>query len=679
MTSTNRSQASHGSGSRGSRHRSRPPTCPDENELVLLADGALADNRRASIDRHLDGCAPCTLLVAELAGMAAPVRPVPARYKVIRQLGAGAMGIVWEAEDKHLGRRVALKFVRADKTHETATGATAAAHRERRTRLFREARALAQLRHRNVVSVYDVGESADELFLALELVIGMDARTWRAAQPRTTDEVLAVWRQAAAGLAAVHRAGIVHRDIKPDNILVAEDGRVLVGDFGLATDHHTTTAGHARQPVLTNQHLTATGAIVGTPIYMAYEQLVGEPATQKSDQYALCASIWEALAGERPFTGPTLGAIAMAMQQRPVVPASRRASEGHVFAALVRGLDPNPAKRWPNIEALLTALDTSAARRSPAKSRAIWLALGAASVAAAATVGVLAWRDRAGSSAGSSLDATKRDANVERLGDATPTEREASPRRDSSTSESSTPNRQASDHEMRKSARTASPVEDVRRANASDALHAGASKVATASSPVPAPVTQSDWKRMLDRATDKLGFGEGRVCLQLLASMPPVPAVMEEQAETLRAMCTMKAGDCAGGRALLEAAGRANGWDPVRLDEALRTADFTYCPLDAGPRTAWVDRAKFRLLYAAGAKASCQPVLAFIAKHGLQLPDQREQLLLETTCRFNAGDCTGARITWRKSFALGETDPTRIAEREQVADTVFVQTFPSCP
>ncbi|MDQ3336365.1 MAG: protein kinase [Myxococcota bacterium] len=397
--------------------RSRPPTCPDENELVLLADGGLADKRRASIDRHLDSCATCTLLVAELAGMAAPERPVPMRYQVIRQLGAGAMGVVWEAEDKHLGRRVALKFVR---TTDGNAPTTREARRERRSRLYREARALAQLRHPNVVSVYDVGESADELFLALELVIGTDARTWRALQPRTTADILGVWRQVATGLAAVHRAYIVHRDIKPDNVLVAEDGRVLLGDFGLATDRSTA--------VQTATNLISTGAILGTPIYMAYEQLVGGPATHKSDQYALCASIWEALAGTRPFVGPTLGAIATAMQARPVLPPNLRAADHHIFSVLVRGLDPDPEKRWPNIDALLAAFGGTSQPRCT--SRAIWLAIGAASVAAAATVAVLAWRESSSSSATGVANApatpawtTTPDARRADLRTATPTER----------------------------------------------------------------------------------------------------------------------------------------------------------------------------------------------------------------------------------------------------------------
>jgi serine/threonine protein kinase len=200
--------------------------CPDENMLVMLAEGVLEGPDRSAVDRHLDGCPECSQLVGHLARLAAPGRPAPQRYKVIRQIGEGAMGVVWEAEDTSLSRRVALKFVRPE----------GADNRALRKRLLREARALAQVRHPNVVSVYDAGEADDEVCLVLELVIGTNARAWRNARPRGFDEIFAVWRQAAAGVAAVHRAGIVHRDIKPDNVLVADtDGRVLVGDFGLAT------------------------------------------------------------------------------------------------------------------------------------------------------------------------------------------------------------------------------------------------------------------------------------------------------------------------------------------------------------------------------------------------------------------------------------------------------------
>jgi serine/threonine protein kinase len=314
--------------------------CPDETELALLAEGALDDRDR--VEHHLDRCAACSDLVAELARLVVPEQPALARYQIIRWLGAGAMGVVWEAYDRQLRRRVALKWVRPGGLIDDG---------QRRARLLREARALAQLRHPNVIAVHDVGEAGDQLYLALELLAGTTARGWQATahpllQPgrRTTAEILGVWRQVGAGLAAVHRAGIVHRDVKPDNVLVGDDGRVVLGDFGLATgelDALTTT-------------LTATGQMIGTPMYMAPEQLRGEPATARSDQYAFCVCVWEALTGERPFRAGTIVELALATARRPALPSGH---DRRVLSALARGLDPDPAKRWPDLEHLGVALD----------------------------------------------------------------------------------------------------------------------------------------------------------------------------------------------------------------------------------------------------------------------------------------------------------------------------------
>ena len=705
-----------------SSSRTRPPTCPDENELVLLADGALADSRRASIDRHLDGCAACTQLVAELAGMAVPLRPVPARYKVIRQLGAGAMGVVWEAEDTHLQRRVALKFIRSQAAA-TTTHATRA-DRELRSRLFREARALAQLRHPNVVAVYDVGELRDapgELFLTLELVIGTDARTWHAAAPRTRDEVLSVWLAVASGLAAVHAAGIVHRDIKPDNVLVADDGRVLLGDFGLATDERAT-----EHTLATAQaHLTATGAIVGTPLYMAHEQLLGEPATAKSDQYALCVSLWEALAGTRPFSGPTLGAIAMAMLAGPKLPRlpRRAAVERHIFAALARGLDPDPAKRWPNVEALIAALrcvipeiapgfparaghlpalpapspaDVSAAAAPPAPAgidpvaarlaagsrarpprdardtariramdgargsragrvRVAGLAVVTAALAAAATAGILAWRSDDRSSAHARDSGDRQLAITGSLsGEApTPTERELP------------------------STVTPAVTSAVGLASSHSSSHKSHSSAQQRSTPTQASSTPSlDWQHNYDRATDRLAFGDGHACLQFLDATPTPPS-LTEAADTLRASCIMKTGDCARGRALLQATAGRHRWDATRLAKLLEHADFSYCPLDAGPRSAWIARARHRLLVASSTGRSCAPVLAFLKTHKLALPDRREALMLEAGCEANAGNCSTAREVQRKAFTYQSpnADRTRLAELRKAADDAFAAAY----
>ena len=307
--------------------------CPDDHTLGLLVAGELSDAERATVERHLGGCAWCAQLIAEYS-RAVPRRAIPERYQLIRRLGAGAMGEVWEAEDTVLGRRVALKSVCAE----------AAADREYQARLVREARALARLHHPGVVAIYDLDQSDDgELFVALELIDGRTARAWRAAAPRTTAEILAVWRAVAGSLAAVHRAGIVHRDLKPDNVFIASDGRVVLGDFGLAS----MAAGGG------STTLTASGQIIGTPLYMPLEQLRGGAATAASDQFALCVCLWEALVGTRPFRASgTVAALVTAMRERPPLPLRRRG----LLAVLARGLDPDPARRWPDVPALLAAL-----------------------------------------------------------------------------------------------------------------------------------------------------------------------------------------------------------------------------------------------------------------------------------------------------------------------------------
>jgi eukaryotic-like serine/threonine-protein kinase len=345
--------------------------CPDENMLVLLAEGALEGAERSAVDRHLDGCAECSQLVGHLARLAAPGRPAPQRYKVVRQIGEGAMGVVWEAEDSSLHRRVALKFVRPE----------GADNRALRKRLLREARALAQVRHPNVVSVYDAGETDDEVCLVLELVIGTNARAWRNAAPRSFEAIYAVWRQAAAGVAAVHRAGIVHRDIKPDNVLVADhDGRVLVGDFGLATGDFGLT---------TTTSITQSGAMLGTPLYMAPEQLADYPASPKTDQYALCASIWEAFVGERPFRGSTIAAIVLAMS-KPVIVPKRPNPERAVLEVLAKGLDPDPDRRFADVDSLVVALDRAVSKRPPNTGRIAAFVAGGVLIAAVAAAAAVA-------------------------------------------------------------------------------------------------------------------------------------------------------------------------------------------------------------------------------------------------------------------------------------------------
>jgi serine/threonine protein kinase len=333
--------------------------CPDDNALGQLVTGELSDAERAAVESHLGGCAACAQLIAEYA-RATGQRDVPPRYQPIRLLGRGAMGEVWDADDTALGRRVALKFVRDDE----------AADPEYRARLIREARALARLHHPNVLAVYDLGQSAaGELFVALERIDGTSARAWQAAAPRSAAEIVALWRGVAEGLVAAHRAGIVHRDLKPENVFVAGDGRVVLGDFGLASvaaDGSTS--------------LTASGQILGTPLYMPLEQLRGGAATARSDQFALCVCLWEALIGARPWpTGGTIASLVIAMREPPRRPARHR----RVLAVLARGLDPDPDRRWPDVAALCGALDRARTRTRQRAIAAITAAIVALGTAAA--------------------------------------------------------------------------------------------------------------------------------------------------------------------------------------------------------------------------------------------------------------------------------------------------------
>src|SRR5215831_3352685 len=189
----------------------------NEDGFLAAAPGRLAAQLLAESADHLDN-APTALANSELA---------PGRYKLVEKLGVGGMGVVYLAEDPQLGRKVAIKLVdpKASGTVSVSDG---------RARLLREAQALAQLSHPNVIAVHDVGTCADQVFIAMEYVEGSTLSQWLAGRKRTWREVLSTFAQAGRGLAAAHAAGIVHRDFKPDNVLVGNDGRVRVLDFGLA-------------------------------------------------------------------------------------------------------------------------------------------------------------------------------------------------------------------------------------------------------------------------------------------------------------------------------------------------------------------------------------------------------------------------------------------------------------
>ena len=295
------------------------------------------------------------------------------RFTITRVLGEGGMGTVYVARDATLGREVAIKV------HHAAGGAR---------RLRREAVAMARLAHPNVVTVFEVGELSGRPFVVMEYVPGTTLRAWLAAAPRGVREILALVIAAGEGLAAAHDAGLVHRDIKPENVLVGVDGRARVGDFGLARELDSTedasvapsaSAEDLRAPV------TQTGAVMGTPAYMAPEQFAGAPVDARADQFAFCVTAWEALWGERPFAGSSLVQLHTAILQgtrRPPPPTPR--VPARVRAALERGLSVDPADRFATMHALLDAM------RPPARRRARgFVAGGAIAVAGLAAVAVM--------------------------------------------------------------------------------------------------------------------------------------------------------------------------------------------------------------------------------------------------------------------------------------------------
>ena len=344
---------------------------------------------------------------ATVAGSGAAAPQVPAdelgpgtqvgRYMILSRLGAGAMGVVYAAYDPELDRKVALKLLHP------RSGASVDA----RARLMREAKALARLSHPNVVAVHDVGTYADRVFLAMEFVDGKTLGAWLKDQVRPWRDVVAIMREAGNGLAAAHDAGLIHRDFKPDNVLIAHDGRVRVLDFGLARAAGELTAEEAdpaAAAVISSAHsarrdaeqhsdaalMTRTGAIVGTPAYMSPEQHLGRPADARSDQFAFCVTFYQALYGSRPFAGERMSALAFQVLQGKVAAAPPGATvPAWLRKVVLRGLAVDADLRHPGMRALLGALHRERrfarsgwyASAGLAALFGVWLAVGPAAVA----------------------------------------------------------------------------------------------------------------------------------------------------------------------------------------------------------------------------------------------------------------------------------------------------------
>lgn len=291
--------------------------CPGEETIAAYAEARLAGAERDELESHLDTCSICQELVVALAKLSAPAAAADAaepeiagflgRYVLLARLGAGGMGVVYAAYDPELDRRVAVKVLRRARAGE---------------QLREEARAIARLAHPNVIAVHDVGEADGEVFVAMEHVEGVTVREWLRTE-RPPAEILDVFAQAGRGLAAAHRVGLVHRDVKPSNIIVGADGRARVLDFGLAR-----TETDDDEPV-----------VAGTPAYMAPEQKRGEAVDARADQYAFCVALAEALGSSG--SDRVTRALARGRSQRA---EARFASMDELLAELVP--PPVRVRRW---------------------------------------------------------------------------------------------------------------------------------------------------------------------------------------------------------------------------------------------------------------------------------------------------------------------------------------------
>jgi eukaryotic-like serine/threonine-protein kinase len=324
--------------------------CPNEEQWLAFLDGTAQPEEIPALDSHLDACQRCRKLTAAIVRSRSfdhdSPRSTPnfrsarqnlegavlGRYFLFERLGEGGMGVVYSAYDPKLDRRVAIKLLK--------NGLSVPQVAERDRLLF-EARALAKVSHPNVLTVHDVGEFDDQIFIAMALVDGPVLRLWSIGRPWT--EVLPKLVEAAQGLGAAHRAGLVHGDFKPDNVLISSDGVALVTDFGLATSIESS-----------GDH---TDVLSGTPPYMAPEQLAYRRASVASDQYSFCLTAWELLCGHRFQAEPSASAVM-------AIPACLR-------LPLLRGLSSEPEKRYETMEDLAAAL-VAAPRAARRRNLALW-------------------------------------------------------------------------------------------------------------------------------------------------------------------------------------------------------------------------------------------------------------------------------------------------------------------
>jgi eukaryotic-like serine/threonine-protein kinase len=387
------------------------PTCLDEKTVLAFLDGTLPGAARGEVEAHLASCSACAELVTWAAADIANASRAPGRegqpfvgqlapgsrvdrYQILGPVGRGGMGEVYAAYHPDLDRRIALKIV-----YESGAGSA-----ERRARLLGEARTVARLSHPNVITVYDAGTIGERVYIAMEFVDGETLDGWLRGTPRSWQEILEVFVATGRGLAAAHAAGIVHRDFKPQNVMIGKDGSVRVMDFGLArlVGDEIDVGAYAREAREaaaasgdsrpTGARVTKTGALLGTPAYMAPEQWRGEPIDARADQFSFCVALHEALYGVRPALAhitqdPTVATPEGSPERGQSGASSRVRSNAPAWLrnVVLRGLAADREKRFASTDLLLSALTRG---RTRAQRRLTGVAVGFA----VALLGIGAWR-----------------------------------------------------------------------------------------------------------------------------------------------------------------------------------------------------------------------------------------------------------------------------------------------
>ena len=363
-------------------HDDNQSECPDLNTLATFLEGALDEEEQQLVDSHIRICQRCREIFTfgektrqsqiersasqtqstDLDPLLQKLMPFGqlstgqtiGRYIVVTPLGLGGMGEVYSAYDPELNRRVALKLLRTDVFADSTLDNNV-------SRLMKEAQAMAQLSHPNVISVHDVIRVDGQVVIAMEYFSGGTLKSWLREQPRNWREIVDAFVAAGQGLAAAHAAKLVHRDFKPSNVLLEEDGRVCVTDFGLVRgldqDEHPETKRSLTISNRLDETLTKTGAYVGTPAYMSPEQLLGEKSDTRSDQFGFCVALFEALYGQRPFSGETTEELKESILSGEIAPVeSTKEVPTWLYDIVKRGLEVKPEDRYPSMDALLVEL-----------------------------------------------------------------------------------------------------------------------------------------------------------------------------------------------------------------------------------------------------------------------------------------------------------------------------------